>query len=125
MSELHPLWQTLLTEAGYDRNQLDPPLLGAIPLGCALFEYGLGEPERMRTLYGAYVDAGGPGRLIDRGDLTMLVAQLGHIARIGCERWLTSATDQERADNAGWVTEFLDGPVTLDVVDRILVAVNS
>ena len=94
-------------------------------LGCALFEYGLGEPERMRTLYAAYVDAGGPGRLIDRGDLTMLVAQLGHIARIGCERWLTSATDQERADNAGWVTEFLDEPVTLDVVDRLLLVVNS
>ena len=94
-------------------------------LGCALFEYGLGEPDRMRTLSAAYVDAGGPGRLTVRGDLTMLVAQLGHIARIGCERWLTSATDEERADNVDWVTEFLDEPVTLDAVDRILVAVNS
>jgi Ser/Thr protein kinase RdoA (MazF antagonist) len=94
-------------------------------LGCALFEYGLGEPDRMRTLYAAYVDAGGPGRLAGRGDLTMLVAQLGNIARIGCERWLTSAADRERADNADWVSEFLDEPVTLDSIDRILVAVNS
>ena len=94
-------------------------------LGCALFEYGMGEPDRMRTLYAAYVDAGGPGRLAGRGDLTMLVAQLGNIARIGCERWLTSATDQERADNVDWVTEFLEEPVTLDAVDRILAAVNS
>ena len=94
-------------------------------LGCALFDYGLGEPDRTRTLYAAYVDADGPGRLADRGDLTMLVAQLGNIARIGCERWLTSTTDQERADNVDWVTEFLDEPVTLDAVDRILVAVNS
>ncbi|WP_167880562.1 phosphotransferase enzyme family protein [Nocardioides guangzhouensis] len=94
-------------------------------LGCALFEYGLGEHDRMRTLYAAYVDAGGPGRLSGRGDLTMLVAQLGHIARVGCERWLTSSTDQERAGNADWVTEFLDEPVTVEAVDRILRAVNG
>ncbi len=94
-------------------------------LGCALFEYGLGERDRMRTLYAAYVDAGGPGRLAGRGDLTMLVAQLGNIARVGCERWLTSSTDQERARNVDWVTEFLDEPVTVESVDRILRAVNA
>ncbi len=94
-------------------------------LGCALFEYGLGEPDRMRTLYAAYLDAGGPGRLGDRGDLTMLVAQLGHIARVGCERWLTSSTDQERALNAGWVAEYLNEPVTVDTLDRVLSAVNG
>jgi Ser/Thr protein kinase RdoA (MazF antagonist) len=94
-------------------------------LGCALFEYGLREPDRMRTLYAAYLDAGGPGRLAARGDLTMLVAQLGNIARVGCERWLTSSTDLERADNADWVAEFLDDPVTVERVDRILLAVNG
>jgi len=94
-------------------------------LGCALFEYGLGEPDRMRTLYAAYVDAGGPGRLTDRGDLTMLVAQLGNIARVGCERWLTSRTERERARNADWVAEFLDEPVTVRTVDRILLTVNG
>jgi Ser/Thr protein kinase RdoA (MazF antagonist) len=94
-------------------------------LGCALFEYGLGQAERMRTLYAAYLDAGGPGRLADRGDLTMLVAQLGNIARVGCERWLTSSTNQERASNADWVTEFLDEPVTVETIDRILLTVNG
>lgn len=94
-------------------------------LGCALFEYGLGERDRMRTLYAAYVDAGGPGRLTGRGDLTMLVAQLGNIARVGCERWLTSSTDEERARNVAWVTEFMDEPVTVESVDRILLAVNG
>ena len=93
-------------------------------LGCALFEYGLGQPDRMRTLYASYLDAGGLGRLNDRGDLTMLVAQLGHIARVGCERWLASSTDQERARNADWVSEFLNEPVTVETVDRILLAVN-
>jgi hypothetical protein len=94
-------------------------------LGCVLFEYGLGQPDRVRNLHAAYVDAGGPGRLVDRGDLTMLVAQLGHITRVGCERWLTSSTDQERALNAAWVAEFLDDPVTVETVDRILLAVNG
>jgi Ser/Thr protein kinase RdoA (MazF antagonist) len=94
-------------------------------LGCALFEYGLGQADRMRTLYAAYVDAGGPGRLADRGDLTMLVAQLGNIARVGCERWLTSSTDQERARNVDWVTEFLQEPGTIETVDLILHAVNG
>jgi Ser/Thr protein kinase RdoA (MazF antagonist) len=94
-------------------------------LGCALFEYGLGEPDRMRTLFAAYRDAGGPGRLADRGDLTMLVAQLGNIARIGCERWLASTTDAERQGNAEWVGEFIDEPVTLQTIDRILDAVND
>jgi aminoglycoside phosphotransferase (APT) family kinase protein len=93
-------------------------------LGCALFEYGLGEPDRMRTLYTAYLEAGGPGRLADRGDLTMLVTQLGNIARVGCERWLTSATAQERTRNADWVAEFLDEPVTVQTLDRILLAVH-
>ena len=94
-------------------------------LGCAVFEYGLGQPDRMRTLYAAYLDAGGPGRLTRRGDLTMLVAQLGHIAQVGCERWLASSTDQERARNADWVSEFLDEPVTVEAIDRILLAVNG
>ncbi|MFC7493638.1 MULTISPECIES: aminoglycoside phosphotransferase family protein [unclassified Nocardioides] len=94
-------------------------------LACALFEYGVGDPGRMRTLYDAYVDAGGPGRLANRGDLTMLVAQLGHIAVVGCERWLSSTTDQERTRNADWVAEFIGEPVTVETVDRILLAVNG
>ncbi len=94
-------------------------------LGCALFEYGLGEPDRMRALYAAYLGAGGPARVADRGDVTTLVCQLGHIAQVGCERWLASSTVRERAHNAAWVAEFLDEPVTVEAVDRILRAVNG
>lgn len=94
-------------------------------LGCALFEYGLGDLDRMRALYAAYLASGGPGRLTDRGDLTMLVAQLGNIARVGCERWLTSSSDEERTRNADWVAEFLDEPVTVETIDRILLAVKG
>lgn len=94
-------------------------------LGCAVFEYGLGDLDRMRALYDAYVASGGPGRLTDRGNLTMLVAQLGNIARVGCERWLTSSSDQERTRNADWVAEFLDEPVTVETIDQILLAANG
>ena len=45
-------------------------------LGCALFEYGLGNSTGCPPCTPP-IDAGGPGRLTDRGDLTMLVAQLG------------------------------------------------
>lgn len=94
-------------------------------LGCALVEYGLGDPHRMRTLHDAYLAAGGPGRITDRGDLTMAVAQLSHIGQTGCERWLSSSTDLEREANADWVEEFLGEPVTLETVDRILDAVGN
>lgn len=89
-------------------------------LGVAMFEFGCGEPDRMRTLGAAYVAAGGPGRLTCPEDLTMLVAQTGHIAQIGCERWLAATTDGDRADNADWVAEFLDEPVTAAVIETIL-----
>lgn len=94
-------------------------------LGCALVEYGLDDPLGMRALYEAYLAAGGPGRLTDRGDLTMAVAQLSHIGHTGGERWLSSSTDLEREANADWVGEFLDEPVTLDSIDRILDAVGG
>lgn len=94
-------------------------------LATVLFDFGDGDAGRMRDLYTAYVDAGGPGRITRPGDLTVLVAQLGHIAEIGCERWLASTTDGERARNERWVREYVDEPVTLAVVDTILDAVSS
>jgi len=89
-------------------------------LGVVLFEFGQGDDGRMRELFASYVDAGGPARLRTPGDLTMLIAQTGHIARTGCERWLSAATDEERADNAAWVGEFLDEPLTVATVEAIL-----
>ena len=93
-------------------------------LGAALFEFGCGDPERMRALHTAYVDAGGPGRVTRAGDLTMLIAQTAHIARMGCERWLAADTDEARADNADWVAQHLDDPITTEVVDALLRAVG-
>ena len=89
-------------------------------LGVVLFEFGQGDDSRMRELFASYVEAGGPARLRQPGDLTMLIAQSGHIARTGCERWLAATSDEGRADNAAWVGEFLDEPVTVATVEAIL-----
>ena len=94
-------------------------------LACVLFDFGLGDPRRMCDLYAAYADAGGPGRITRPGDCTVLVAQLGHIAVLGCERWLGSTTEVERVHTEAWVREYVDEPVTLAVVDAILGAVSS
>jgi Ser/Thr protein kinase RdoA (MazF antagonist) len=89
-------------------------------LGVVLFEFGQGDPDRMGELLTSYADAGGPARLQSTGDLTMLIAQSGHIARTGCERWLAATTDEDRADNEAWVDEFLNQPVTVATVEAIL-----
>lgn len=93
-------------------------------LGMVLFEYGLDEPDRWRALHSAYVDAGGPGRLREPSDFTMLVAQQGQITRVGCRRWVAATTDEDRADNEAWVAEFLDDPVLSSTVEAMLAAVR-
>ena len=94
-------------------------------LALAMVEFGCGEPDRMRALHDAYVDAGGPGRLTGPHDLTMVIAQTGHIARTGCERWLAARDGAARADNAAWVAEYLDEPPTTGVVEAVLRAAGA
>ena len=78
----------------------------------------------MASIQAAYADAGGPGRLTRPGDLTMVIAQTGHIGQIACRRWLASTTDAERAHNEAWLREFLDEPVTTSTVELILDSVR-
>ncbi len=94
-------------------------------LGCVVFEFGVGDPERIRALHEAYVEAGGPGRLERPAHFTVLAAQLGHITEVGCARWLESTTEDERRHNEAWVREFVDDPVTTQKIERILAAVSS
>jgi Ser/Thr protein kinase RdoA (MazF antagonist) len=93
-------------------------------LAGVLFEYGCGDPARIRALDEAYRAAGGPGRVRTMEDFGTLVAQLAHIAVTGCERWLAARSDAERADNAAWVSEFVDDPVTVDTLEGILDALS-
>ena len=53
-----------------------------------LFEFALGNPDRARVLYEAYVDADGPARIYHPGNFSMAIAQIGHIAEKDYTRWL-------------------------------------
>jgi Ser/Thr protein kinase RdoA (MazF antagonist) len=89
-------------------------------LAAVLVEYAHGDPTRLRAVHDAYADAGGPATVTGAADLTMLVAQTHHILQTGCRRWLAATTEEGRDDDAGWVAEFLDDPVTARTVELVL-----
>ena len=93
-------------------------------LAVVLFEFGCGDAARVRTLYDAYRDAGGPGTIQRRGDFSMLIAQLGHIGALACRDWLDPAQRHDRDRHAGRIAEFVSDPVTRDVIDAMLDAVS-
>lgn len=94
-------------------------------LGLVLFDYGCGRADRVRDLYAAYVDAGGPGRITTPSDFSMIIAQLGHIGEISCRRWLDPSRAEEKERNAGRVDEFLTTPITLSMIDEMLDAISG
>jgi Phosphotransferase enzyme family len=89
-------------------------------LALVLFEYGCDRVDRLKLLYEAYIDNGGPARVRDPGDFSMLIAQLGHIGEIACQQWLDAARINDRARNEHRINEFLDGRLTFDTINRIL-----
>jgi aminoglycoside phosphotransferase (APT) family kinase protein len=88
-------------------------------LAVVLVEYGA-EPGRASLIRAAYAEAGGPGRVEDPTDFAMVIAQLSHIVVEGCRRWLAADTEADRADNEGWVREFVDQPLTRDGIAALL-----
>jgi Ser/Thr protein kinase RdoA (MazF antagonist) len=90
-----------------------------------VLEFGRGDPGRWQALHAAYAGAGGPARLREPRDFTLLLAVQGQIVRVGCRRWLAATTDEDRADNEAWVAEFLDEPFTRDTVTAVLDAVGG
>ncbi|MEP6660716.1 MAG: aminoglycoside phosphotransferase family protein [Acidimicrobiales bacterium] len=93
-------------------------------LGLVLFEYGCGDARRVRALYEAYVDSGGPGRVERPGDFSMVIAQIGHIGELSCRRWLDPSRAADRAHNAARVDEFVSQPITREAIDAILEVVR-
>jgi aminoglycoside phosphotransferase (APT) family kinase protein len=89
-------------------------------LALILVEYCAADPRRAAVVRAAYAEAGGPGRVEGAADFAMPIAQLLHILAEGCRRWLTATTDAERADNEGWVREFVDQPLTRTVIEALL-----
>jgi hypothetical protein len=93
-------------------------------LAGVLFEFGYGDAERARALYGEYRRCGGPGRIERRGDFSMTIAQLGHINEMSCLIWLDpAASDAERARQASRFHESVEMPLTVAVIDQLLEAV--
>ncbi len=89
-------------------------------LALILVEFAGDDAARARAIREAYAEAGGPGRILGPTDFAMPVAALCHILETGCSRWLAATTDDERADNEGWVRDFLDEPLTRDAIERLL-----
>jgi Ser/Thr protein kinase RdoA (MazF antagonist) len=95
-------------------------------LALVLFEFGLGNADRIRAIYDAYVGGGGPGRIDGPGTFSMLIAQLGHIGENACLRWLDATEPaDERARQAARADEFLTLSLTRRVVDEILDALTA
>lgn len=92
-------------------------------LGLVLFEFSCGEPARARSLYDAYLEAAGIGRVQRPGDFSMVIAQLGHIGELSCRRWLDPARAHERERNAGRVEEFVEQGITRSMIDVLLAAI--
>ncbi len=77
-------------------------------LALVLFEFALGNPQRARALYRAYLEAGGPGRIDRRGNFSMLIAQLGHIGEDACARWLDPGeSETERGQHEARAEQFI------------------
>jgi Ser/Thr protein kinase RdoA (MazF antagonist) len=89
-------------------------------LAAMLVEYAGSDAARAGQLRDAYGAAGGPGRVEELRDFSMVIAQLFHIVAEGCRRWLASTTDEQRADNEGWVREYLDRPLTRSLLESLL-----
>lgn len=85
-----------------------------------VFEFGQGDNDRRRALYDAYRAAGGPGRVTGRDSCAMTVAQLHHIGHRHLQMWLTAPDDTARERSLKGVEGFLNEPLLLPEVDRIV-----
>jgi Ser/Thr protein kinase RdoA (MazF antagonist) len=92
-------------------------------LAVLLTEFCFAQPERARTLYAAYVDGGGTGRVTSRGDFTMAQAQFGHFATTAAEKWLGTTDEQARDRAEAWFRMGLENPLVVARVDELLAAV--
>jgi len=94
-------------------------------LAMLLFEFGRGDPGRWLALNSAYREAGGPGRVTGRESLAMTVAQLHHIGHRHLTMWVAARDDEARARSRTGLEEFLQEPLLLPEVDRLVAAVRT
>ncbi len=90
----------------------------------SLIDFGLGDQQRVRDLYAAYRDAGGPGQLRAYGDFTMVIAQFGHFWEQAVTRYLAPDATAEDQDHAACrIAELLATPFRLEQLDDVLDAI--
>jgi hypothetical protein len=93
-------------------------------LAMVVVGFCLGQPHRVRPLYDAYLDAGGPGRITAPGDFTMVLAQFGHFAVDAAQGWMDS-THPERQDRyEAWFREGWEQPFGREEIAGILEALG-
>jgi len=93
-------------------------------IAMVIFEFGRGDAVRQRTLYDAYLAAGGRGRVRRRADLGLAVAQLHHIGHRHLTMWVTARNAEARARSQAGLDEFLGEPLLLPDVDALLDALR-
>jgi Ser/Thr protein kinase RdoA (MazF antagonist) len=93
-------------------------------IAMVIVEFGRGDAARQRTLYDTYLAAGGPGRVRDRADLGLAVAQLHHIGDRHLRMWAAARDPESRARSRTGVDEFLGEPLLLSDVDALLEAIG-
>ena len=88
-------------------------------------EFGRGDDARAAELYGAYVEAGGPGRITGRDSFALAVAQLHHIGHRHLTMWLGARDPEARTRSLAGLEEFLGDPLLLPDIDRLVAAVGN
>lgn len=89
-------------------------------IAMVIFEFGRGDPTRRRTLYDAYLEANGPGRVRGRADLGLAVAELHHIGHRHLTMWIAARDPESKARSLAGVEEFIGEPLLLPDVDALL-----
>jgi Ser/Thr protein kinase RdoA (MazF antagonist) len=89
-------------------------------LAMVLFEVARADPARVDALLTAYEWAGGAGRVTRPEDFGLTIAQLHHIGRYQVLGWLNARDPESRARAHAGVREFVDDPLTVDVVARLV-----
>jgi len=90
-------------------------------LPMALMDFCYVDQARTATFYAAYLDAGGPARLVRREDFTMVIAQFGHFWEKDVHTYLApDATDRTRAHSLARIDEAVGSPLRLEHIDAVL-----
>lgn len=91
-----------------------------------LVDFAVGDAQRTRDLYAAYLDGGGPARVRGRGDFTMVIAQFGHFWESAVQTYLApGATAEGQQHSLDRIAELRGEPLRLQHIDDTLDALSG